>query len=202
MPIPSAETILQRDRERLLSDPALTGPLSDEELSFAKELLATKSPEQIAAAFLRQSQMHRPTPEELVNSGGDAREVETPRNDFEGGVWFKLSVGRKQRAEPRWVLPLICKAGGVTKRDIGAIKIFETESRFEVSAEAAHRFSQALARAGGREDSITITRVNGQPEKLAGRAEMARPGAKKGMPKMPGLQRKKRLKYLSGAQKN
>ena len=201
MPVPSAEAILQRDRERLLSDPALTGPLSDEELGFAKELLATKSPEQIAAAFFRHSQKQRPIPEEFVNSGGEAKGVETPRNDFEGGVWFKLSAGRKQRAEPRWILPLVCKAGGVTKRDIGAIKIFETESRFEVSAESAHRFSQALARAGGRGDSIAITRVNGQPEEHAGRGKMAGTGAKKGMPKMPGLLRKKRSKFTSAAQK-
>jgi ATP-dependent RNA helicase DeaD len=198
MPVPSAETILQRDRERLLSDPALTGPLNDVELNFVKELLATKSPEQIAAAFFRQNQMQRPTPEEFVNSGGDAKGFETPRGDFEDSVWFKLSVGRKQRAEPRWILPLICKAGGVTKRDIGAIKIFETESRFEVSAESAQRFSRALARAGRREDSITITRVNGRPELLDGSAGMPRTGAKKGTRKSPGLQHKKRAKFLSG----
>jgi ATP-dependent RNA helicase DeaD len=64
-------------------------------------LLATKSPEQIAAAFFRQNQIRRPTPEEFVDSGGDAGEAETPRNDFDDGVWFKLSVGRKQRAESR-----------------------------------------------------------------------------------------------------
>ena len=202
MPVPSAETILQRDRERLLSDPALTGPLNDEELNFAKELLATKSPEQIAAGFFRQNQMQRPTPEEFVNSGGDAKGFETPRSDFEGGVWFKLSAGRKQRAEPRWILPLICKAGGVTKRDIGAIKIFETESRFEVSAESAQRFSQALARAGRREDSITITRVNGRPEQLASWAGTPLTGAKKGTRKLPRLQRKKKEKLSSMAQKN
>jgi ATP-dependent RNA helicase DeaD len=202
MPVPNAETILQRDRERLLSDPALTAPLNDEELNFAKELLATKSPEQIAAAFFRQNQRQRPTPEEFVNSGGDAKGFETLRSDFEGGVWFKLSAGRKQRAEPRWLLPLICKAGGVTKRDIGAIKIFETESRFEVSSESAQRFSQTLARAGRREDSIKITRVHGRPEQLARWAATPRTGVKKETRKRSGLQRKKREKFSSGAQKN
>jgi ATP-dependent RNA helicase DeaD len=202
MPVPSAETILQRDRERLLNDPALSGELGVEELSFAKELLATKSPEQVAAALFRQNQASRPAPEECVDTGGDVKRVEAPRTDFEGGVWFKLSVGRKQRAEPRWILPLICKAGGVTKRDIGAIKIFEAESRFELSAESAQRFSQALARAGRRDDSITITRVNGRPEQLADWEKTPRTGAKKGMGKTPGLPRKKRPKFLSGGQKN
>jgi ATP-dependent RNA helicase DeaD len=119
MPVPGAETILQRDRERLLSDPALEGPLNEEELSFAKELIATKSPEQIAAAFFRQNQARRPTPEEFVDTGGNVSEVEALRSDFDGGVWFKLPVGRKQKAEARWILPLVCKAGGITSRDIG-----------------------------------------------------------------------------------
>jgi ATP-dependent RNA helicase DeaD len=201
MQVPSAETILQRDRERLLSDPALTGPLSDEELSFAKELLDMKTPEQIAAAFFRQNQTRRPTPEEFVDTGGDAHGVEMPRNDFDGGVWFKLSVGRKQRAEPRWILPLVCKAGGVTKRDIGAIKIFETESRFEVSARSAQRFSRALARSGRREDSITITRMNGPPGQRADLADAPRAGATKGNRKMPGAWRKKTPKSSSGPRK-
>ncbi|MGC2397771.1 MAG: DbpA RNA binding domain-containing protein, partial [Rhodomicrobium sp.] len=186
--VPSAETILQRDRERLLSDPVLEAPLNDEELAFAKDLLATKSPEQVAAAFFRQNKTHRPTPEEFVDTGEDASEVGTPLSDFDGGVWFRLSVGRKQRAEPRWILPLICKAGGVTKRDIGAIKIFETESLVEVSARSAQSFSRSLAKSGRREDSITITRMNGRPEPGA---ELADTGAKKGSRKMPGMRRKK-----------
>ncbi len=210
MPVPSAETILQRDRERLMNDHSLTGELSGEELSFAKELLATKSPEQIAAAFYRQNQVSRPAPEECVDSGvdvrgdiirGDAKRVETPRSDFDGGVWFKLSVGRKQRAEPRWILPLICKAGGVTKRDIGAIKIFETESRFEVSAAAAQGFSDVLAGAGRREDSITISRLNAQPGQPSDGPHGPRSGAPKVKRQAPGTEYKKRPKASSGAAK-
>ena len=199
MQVPSAEAILQRDQERLLNDPALEGPLNDEELRFAEELLATKSPEQIAAAFYRQNQTRRPTPEEFVDSGGDAGESETPRSDFEDGVWFKLSVGRKQRAEPRWILPLICKAGGITSRDIGAIRIFETESLVEVSAGSAQSFSRALVKSGRREDSITITPMNGRPEQ---RTDLADTGARKGNRKMPGVRRKKAPQTSSGARKS
>ncbi len=191
MQVPSAETILQRDRERLLGDPALEGALNDEELAFAQELLARKSPEQIAAAFFRQNQTRRPTPEEFVESEGDASEVETARSDFDGGVWFKLLVGRKQRAEARWILPLVCKAGGVTRRDIGAIKIFETETRFEVSAGSALGFSQALARSGRRDDLVTISRVNGQSEQHANRGETLSAVAAKGSRKSAEARRKK-----------
>ncbi len=53
------------------------------------------------------------------------------------GRWFTLSIGRNRRADPKWLLPLICKAGDVTKRDIGSIKIFDTETRFEIAADKA-----------------------------------------------------------------
>ncbi len=198
MPVPGADAILQRDRERLLGDQTLDDPLNDEELAFAKELLARKSPEQIAAAFFRQNQIRRPTPEEFVDSGGDASEGETPRSDFDGGVWFKLSVGRKQRAEARWILPLVCKAGGVTRRDIGAIKIFETETRFEVSAASAQSFSQAIVKSGRRDDSVTITRLNGQPEH-AGKTRRA--SETKGSRKASGARSKQKANVSPGARR-
>ena len=124
---PSAESIVQLDRERLLSSPILTGEPTEEELAFARDLLATHSPEQIAAAVLRQDQGRRPSPEEFSDeapmTSSFSSEPRGPRTGFEAGVWFKLSVGRKQRAEPRWLLPLICRAGGVEKRHVGSIKI-------------------------------------------------------------------------------
>jgi ATP-dependent RNA helicase DeaD len=59
-----------------------------------------------------------------------------------GGVWFTLSLGRKHRADPKWLLPMICKAGGVTKRDVGSIKILDHETRFEIAAGAAAAFAE------------------------------------------------------------
>jgi len=201
MPVPSAETIIQRDRERLMNDPSLEGPLTDEEADFARDLLATKSPEQIAAAFFRQNQTRRPTPEEFVNSGRDASEVEAPRGDFEGGVWFRVSVGRKQRAEPRWILPLICKAGDVTSRDIGAIQILEGESMFEVSARAAPDFTRALMRTGKRDDTITIVPMNGRPEPRASYGDSPRSGAMKRSRKTTSGRSRKAPQASSGSRK-
>ena len=142
---PTADEIFKRDRDRLLNAPIFTADLTDEEHGFARELLAMRSPEQIAAAYLRQNMTGRPTPEEFTNSGLVSGEAPNPRSDFEGGVWFKASVGRKHKAEPRWLLPMICRAGGVTKRDVGSIRIFETESQFEIAPRAAEQFIAALA---------------------------------------------------------
>ncbi|MEC7000056.1 DbpA RNA binding domain-containing protein [Brucella abortus] len=56
------------------------------------------------------------------------------RNARFDGVWFSVSAGRKHRADPKWLLPLTCKAGDVSKRDVGSIKIFDNETRFEIAA--------------------------------------------------------------------
>ena len=47
------------------------------------------------------------------------------------GVWFRLNVGRQRNADPKWILPLICRVGHITKAEIGPIRIFgdETSSR-------------------------------------------------------------------------
>jgi ATP-dependent RNA helicase DeaD len=59
-------------------------------------------------------------------------------------VWFRLNIGRERNADPRWLLPLICKAGDVTKAEIGAIKIFDRDTRFQIVAEHADNFANAV----------------------------------------------------------
>ena len=36
-----------------------------------------------------------------------------PRPGFEDAVWFRMNVGRRHNADPRWLLPLICRCGHV-----------------------------------------------------------------------------------------
>ena len=118
---------------------------------------------QIAAAFLRHQLAARPAAEELADGAPpvfDPSKGERPDTRFENGVWFTISVGRKHRAEPRWLLPLICKAGKVTKREIGSIRILDTESRFEIAADRAEGFAAAV-REGTGEKGVVIQRVEG-----------------------------------------
>ncbi|MGO7646083.1 DbpA RNA binding domain-containing protein, partial [Rhizobium ruizarguesonis] len=53
-----------------------------------------------------------------------------PREDFGASFWFSVSVGRKQNAEPRWLIPILCRNGNVTKREIGAIKMPRSSALF------------------------------------------------------------------------
>ncbi|MEI7933022.1 MAG: DbpA RNA binding domain-containing protein, partial [Alphaproteobacteria bacterium] len=64
----------------------------------------------------------------------------TPRA-MENGVWFRLNVGRGRNADPKWLLPEICRQGELTKKDIGAIRVFEMETLFQVAPEAAPKFT-------------------------------------------------------------
>jgi len=171
---PSAAEIAAADRRRILSDATLSGAPTDAERDFAAALLAKHGAEAVATAFLRLHQARQPAAEELLDiapepdaRGGDAAarpERKPGRDGFAaagGGVWFSISAGRKQNAEPRWLLPLICRVGHVTRRDVGAIRIGAADSQFELAAAVAQRFEEQIAREGTGEKQIRIVRLPG-----------------------------------------
>jgi ATP-dependent RNA helicase DeaD len=61
------------------------------------------------------------------------------------GVWFRLNVGRERKADPKWLLPEICRQGELTKKDIGAIRVFDTETLFQVDAKIAEKFAAMVS---------------------------------------------------------
>jgi ATP-dependent RNA helicase DeaD len=171
MPPPSAEEIEARYRESILTAEGLTRPVAEEEAEFVGQLLSRYTPEAIAAAYLRQQLAARPAPEDV----SDAPVFDKPgdkdprtRERFEGGTWFKVTVGRKHKAEPRWLLPMLCKAGNVTKTAIGSIRIFDTESIFEVAAPKADAFAKSIEKNGSGERGVTISAVDGPGERRSG----------------------------------
>ena len=94
----------------------------------------------------------------------------------DGSVWFRLNVGRDKNADPKWLIPLICRLGHVTKPDIGAIRIFERETKFEIIAATAPRFAEASSAAV--ENGIRAQPASGPPG--AKERTAPRPGARPG----------------------
>ncbi|HEY8573471.1 DEAD/DEAH box helicase [Phenylobacterium sp.] len=153
---PSADEIRARDQVRLLEDPILNEAMSPEDLTLAQRILADRSPEQVAAALIRMHRARLPEPEEMFDDIRDrspdtrpARAERRPAYDPArtaggDGSWFRLAVGRSNNADPKWLIPLICRVGHVTKKDIGEIRIFDRETKFEISAEAEPKFRQAI----------------------------------------------------------
>ena len=90
----------------------------------------------------------------------DAPRPKRPR--MEGGVWFRLDLGRTKNADPKWLVPLICRRGDIAKADLGSIKIFDRETFFEVSADAAESFALAAKRPDP--ENIRITPSEGPGE--------------------------------------
>ncbi len=56
-------------------------------------------------------------------------------------VVFRMDVGRRQKADPKWLLPMICRRGNVNRKEIGTIRIFEETTEFEVARSAAEHFA-------------------------------------------------------------
>ena len=150
---PDAADIRGRDRERLLTDPMLQAPDGAEKAD-AEALLATLDPVAIAAALLRLYQRQLPPPERISPppERTPAPKAAAPAGGF---VQFRISVGRNNRADPKWILPLLCRLGSVTKRDIGAIRVFDTDTRFEVSRDISAAFAAATANLPSNEPRIT-----------------------------------------------
>lgn len=171
---PTPEAIRRQDRERLIS--ALLQPVEvdEEDRALAARLLAERSPEDIAAALVRSHRAAMPQPEDLIDGSPEAQRAaqkERHRTGFENTVWFRMDVGRRQNADARWILPLLCRRGHITKNEVGAIRISANETHFEVPRAIADKFANALVRtanpSGEDESGILIERSEGGPRELA-----------------------------------
>ncbi len=158
---PSAADIRAADSERLLA--TLLAPVepTDEDQALAVRLLAERAPVDIAMALVQAHRSRMPQPEELVTT--DSPPPKGPRTGFEGSVWFRINVGRRQNADARWLLPLLCRRGHVSRSEIGAIRITANESLFEVTAAVAERFLTAVGRTAEEDDGVEIVRSEGKP---------------------------------------
>lgn len=170
---PSADEIRRLDGERMLEDPLFAEPPAEEDVALAGTLLASKSPEELAALLARVYRTRLPAPEEVSDPGeGRAPRGERPTYDpmdperiaaLGPAVWFRLNLGRRDNADPRRLLPMLTRRGGIGRQEIGAIRIFDRETKFEVRGNAAARFAEAFARNGSPEIQVEALSGEGAP---------------------------------------
>lgn len=160
---PSADEVRAEDDRRMLDHPALAAPADEDTVAQAAEVLARFGAERVAAAFVAMWREGRPAPEELMETTAPppVRDA-APRDlrEFGDAVWFSLSVGHTGRAEPRWLLPKICDAGGIGREAIGAIRIRQDVSYVQIAANHADRFG-AEAQIS---DEVTMRRMASAPD--------------------------------------
>ena len=174
---PSAEEIGELDRKRMMQDPLLLEPPKEEDFEAAKLLLAERSPEELGAMLVRLYRARLPSTEDVVDPGQEperrepraprapgAQPTKAPRPSRLPGAaaWFRLDIGRKKNADPKWLLPMLCRKGNLSRQDIGAIQIFEHETKLEIAEQAAAQFVVNMRRPGG--DNIRVERLDGSSQ--------------------------------------
>jgi ATP-dependent RNA helicase DeaD len=182
---PGVEAIRARDRERLVQDAAWGEEPSEETLAVARALLAEHSAEAIAAVLVRRHWERLPAPEELLDGrgGSDRAPPGAPakaRHERPGDtVWFRMNIGRQRNADPRWLVPLICRRGHVTNREIGDIRIFDRETKFEIARRAAERFATVIRRTDSEDQDIRIEAIRTEERTRPAPRRFNKPAAKR-----------------------
>jgi ATP-dependent RNA helicase DeaD len=169
--VPTVDEIRVCDEDRLAARiDAMAAETSEEELVAARRLLEGRDPALVAAVLVRLERARLPSPEELPETATAARQIPTargPRAARTGPpkdcVWFRISIGREKSADPKWILPAICRRGGVTRDEIGKIIVEERQTRFEVARSVAEAFQKAASKPDPRAPGIRIDPWRGPP---------------------------------------
>jgi ATP-dependent RNA helicase DeaD len=214
-PLPTVEQIQKLDEARMLERlrTSLT-ELEPADIEGAPALLALATPEQIAALLLRRERGALPLPELIEerrrqeplhrrddpakrgfgvrtaedNAGNVDDDRSIHRGEFGGiePVWFVVNVGRMQRADPKWLLPMLCRRGGVDKRDLGRMVILDSETRFEILPATAERFARAASRPDEKEPRVFIRRLDAGVDGVTVAPRRAGPPHRNGSPPAEG----------------
>jgi ATP-dependent RNA helicase DeaD len=205
---PSASDIEIALNQRLLSSDLFAPPIQAAERDLTKALLGAFSPEQLAGAVVRLTRAKDSAPEVLQDvsaardrpergakserrdRGNDREQAPrvTRRADFADGHWIKLGVGRKNKADPKWLIPMLCKSGGFSRNEIGSIQISPGFTLVELKPQAADSLMKAAGDAQVIDNSIWVDRAaapEGEPDSAPFRQEKRKRDARQKVRRTP-----------------
>ena len=172
-PPPSARDINRRDQEQLAAEiGALADTPTDDDRLVARTLLGTHSAEDLVGALVRLRREARPAPEELTPTASarpprTSAQARPARMSIRTGdrsyTWFTINVGRSKNADPKWLIPMLCRRGNITKRAIGKIQILARDTRVEIANDAVESFAAALRRPDDKDRNVHIERCDAPP---------------------------------------
>jgi ATP-dependent RNA helicase DeaD len=170
---PTREDIQRSLDEKTLQHPAFEGGIKESEQELVDALVARFDPHQLALAVTRLARSKQSTPEDLQEVSAepprrDKRERSfdpddsfsrrerpergprgAPRQpEFQDSKWVSLGVGRNKNADPKWLVPMLCKSGGFQRSSIGVIHITPTVTHVELRPDAA---AQLMENAGEKQ---------------------------------------------------
>lgn len=174
---PSITAIREKDNERLINHPSLIGnkDILDEDQVLIDQLASQFSTADLANAIISLYRSTIPNPEEITpinldnrrSSGldrdGRGRDRDRGRDrgersnshSFESGSWYEMPVGRNDNADPKWLIPMLCKIANIQKKDIGSIRISSNSTKFEIAADKVAEFNKSITKT--RDDEPTIS---------------------------------------------
>ncbi|MBX3182000.1 MAG: DEAD/DEAH box helicase [Polyangiaceae bacterium] len=180
-PAPSPERVLKArtKRARVRFHEALRAELgpSEAELGYAAGLLESEDPARVVATLLRLAE--EPLPREPLTLGRvearPAREA-APAGRLGAGapgpeigfVPFFINFGARSGANASRVIAHVCRRAGIEGRAIGAVRVEERMSVFEVRADLAQRFELAVRRPDPREPLLRIERFRTDSKRPGG----------------------------------
>lgn len=128
------------------------------------------------ARSARDSQERRPPPKRGPRDSDDRRSPRPAHKDSprartsdgkppsrrtgatEGFTMFQVSWGQERGADPRRLLAIACRRGGVERGQVGAIRVAARSSTIEISESAASRFEKATGKPDPRDPHVRFRR--------------------------------------------
>jgi ATP-dependent RNA helicase DeaD len=142
---PTADEVLAKDHERILENDVWTHEANPAHEHMVAKLLELYGPERIAAAFLEIYTQKMSAPEDISEVyEAPTRQPKKSYDDFGDSIWVRMEQGRDDGLSPGQVVPMLCKAGDITKTDIGAIRIQGNHSFIELRAPSVDGFFKSV----------------------------------------------------------
>jgi ATP-dependent RNA helicase DeaD len=180
---PDAAAVAAHDRARVDRDvaAALATPRDPGVTALAQKLVADHDAVAVVAVLLERALAARPAGEALTPV--ELREPSAPRAPAAASstmALFEINLGAKDKAEANWILPLVCRRGGITRREVGAIRVARDRTYFEIDARAAANFAANAAERDPRAPHVRIVpATGGLPERSFSPPKRPHPRASK-----------------------
>jgi ATP-dependent RNA helicase DeaD len=127
----------------------------------AEQLLVERDPVNVVTTLLEQSNHTGPCqPREVRRISAEHRKHQGSKDrrtrSQSSGDWvrFQVSWGSHHGADPRRLLAMVCRRGGITSGDVGTIKISDRSSMIEVTGQVAQDFARSASRPDSRDPRI------------------------------------------------
>jgi ATP-dependent RNA helicase DeaD len=169
---PTADEVLVKDHERILKDDVWTRNVNSVHEHMVPKLLELYGAERVAAAFLETYTEKLSAPEDVVEFQEDPkRKPKKSHEDFGEGVWLRMGKGQRDGLSPGQVVPMICKSGDITNKDIGAIRIQSDHTFIELRKLCVKGFFKSIGPDESVEGAkiIQLTEVPNIPPQAKGR---------------------------------